>query len=81
MDIQQKEKIEKKITETLDKIRPYLVADGGDVSFVELTNDLEVKVHLTGACGQCPFSLHTLKAGIEQSIIQEIPQIKGVLAI
>lgn len=70
-----------KINETLEKIRPYLIADGGDVSFVDLTPDLEVKVKLTGACVHCPFSLLTLKAGIEQTLLQEIPQIKGVFAV
>ncbi len=70
-----------KITETLEKIRPYLLADGGDVNFVELTPDFEVKVRLTGACGHCPFSIQTLKAGIEQTLLQEIPQIKCVTAV
>jgi Fe-S cluster biogenesis protein NfuA len=70
-----------KITETLEKIRPYLIADGGDVSFVELTPEYEVKVRLTGACGHCPFSIQTLKAGIEQTLLQEIPQIKSVVAV
>ena len=70
-----------KITGTLEKIRPYLIADGGDISFVELTTDFEVKVKLTGACGHCPFSIQTLKAGIEQTLLQEIPQIKSVTAV
>jgi Fe-S cluster biogenesis protein NfuA len=71
----------RKITETLEKIRPFLLADGGDVSFVELTPDFEVKVRLSGACDHCPFSIQTLKAGIEQTLLQEIPQIKSVSAI
>ena len=51
-----------KINETLEKIRPYLVADGGDVSFVELTDDYEVKVRLTGACSHCAFSIVHIKS-------------------
>lgn len=70
-----------KIQEALEKIRPYLVADGGDVSFVELTPEMEVKVRLVGACGHCPFSLHTLKAGLEQTLLEDIPQIRSVSAV
>ena len=51
------------------------------MDFVELTSDFEVKVKLLGACGHCPFSIQTLKAGIEQALIQEIPQIKCVTAV
>ena len=71
----------KKINETLEKIRPYLIADGGDVSFVELTDDFEVKVRLTGACSHCSFSLYTLKAGVEQSLLQDMPQLKAVSTV
>lgn len=81
MESIKKEKLIRKINETLEKIRPYLIADGGDVSFVDLTPDFEVKVRLTGACGHCPFSIMTLKAGIEQILLQEIPQIKSVYAV
>jgi Fe-S cluster biogenesis protein NfuA len=76
-----KDKLIIKIQESLDKIRPYLVADGGDVIFEELTHDMEVKVRLVGACDHCPFSVQTLKAGIEQALLQEITQIKGVIAV
>jgi Fe-S cluster biogenesis protein NfuA len=81
MEKTKNEQLIKKITGTLEKIRPYLIDDGGDVNFVELTTDLEVKVRLTGACGHCPFSIQTLKAGIEQTLLQEIPQIKSVTAV
>lgn len=81
MENANKEKLILRINETLDKIRPYLISDGGDVTFVELTPELEVKVQLIGACGHCPYSFQTLKAGIEQAILQEIPQIKSVSAI
>ncbi len=81
MERANKDKLIIKINETLEKIRPYLISDGGDVTFVELTPELEVKVRLIGACGHCPFSIQTLKAGIEQALLQEIPQIKSVSAV
>lgn len=70
-----------KINKALDRIRPYLQADEGDVRLVEVTDDLVVKVELTGACDGCQFSMHTLKAGVEQAIIRDIPQIREVIAI
>jgi Fe-S cluster biogenesis protein NfuA len=70
-----------KIKTELNNIRPYLIADGGDVSFVSLSAKMEVKVHLSGACEECPFNIETLKAGVEQTLIQEIPGIKKVIAV
>jgi Fe-S cluster biogenesis protein NfuA len=71
-----KERIEK----ALDKIRPSLMADGGNVEFVEVEGGL-VKVKLTGACGGCPMSQMTLKMGIEKLLKKEIPEIKEVVAV
>ncbi len=70
-----------RINEALDTIRPYLQSDGGDISFVELTDDMVVKVKLLGACGTCPVSMMTLKAGVEHTIKQQIPEIKEVIAV
>jgi len=72
---------EEKILNTLDKIRPYLQADGGDIRFLELTEDMTVKVEMTGACNGCPYSMHTLKAGVEEAVKREIPDIKEVIAV
>ncbi len=69
-----------KVEEVLDKIRPMLVADGGNVELVNI-NDGTVEVRLTGACGGCPMSTMTLKMGIEQMLKQEIPEIKEVVAV
>jgi len=80
MEQAKRQELEQKINATIEKVRPYLVADGGDISFVELTNDLVVKVRLLGACGACPFSLQTLKNGVEQAIKKEIPEIKEVIS-
>lgn len=68
-----------KVEKALDKIRPALRADGGDVELVEVKDDV-VKVKLTGACGGCPMSQLTLKMGIERLLKQEIPEIKEVVA-
>jgi Fe-S cluster biogenesis protein NfuA len=73
--------IVKKVKNAIQAIRPYLVADGGDVKLVEVTDDLTVKVKLIGACDGCPFSLQTLKIGIEQSIRKEVPDIKEIIAV
>jgi Fe-S cluster biogenesis protein NfuA len=70
-----------KINKAIDTIRPYLQADGGDVTLVEVTDDLTVKVKLTGACEGCPFSIQTLKAGIEQAIKKEFPDLKELIAV
>ena len=70
-----------KINEALDSIRPYLQTDGGDVEFVELTDDMTVKVRLTGSCETCSMSFFTMKSGIEESIKKAAPQVKSVEAI
>ena len=69
-----------KVEEVLDKIRPALMRDGGNVELVEV-NDGTVKVKLTGACNGCPMSTMTLKMGIEKILKQEIPEIKEVVAV
>ncbi len=70
-----------RIEKTLASLRPYLEADSGDVSFVEVTEDMIVRLELLGACSSCSMSMMTLKAGIEQSLLKEIPELKGVEAI
>ncbi len=73
--------LKEKIIDVLDKVRPALQADGGDVEFVELTEDKVVKVRLQGACKGCPMSQQTLKLGIEKFMLKEIPEIKGVESV
>jgi len=70
--------IENKINEVLNKIRPYLVNDGGDVEFKKYENGVAY-VKLTGACSNCPLADHTLESGIEQALINEIPEIIKVI--
>jgi len=74
----EKQELIKKINNILIQIRPYLVADGGDVEFVDLTDDMVVLVKLTGACSNCPHSSKTLKNGIEKTIKSILPEIKSV---
>lgn len=74
------EKIER-IEFILEKIRPYLIRDGGDVEFIDLTEDEIVQVRLLDNCSDCGVSDMTLKFGIEQAILDEIPGIKSVEAV
>ena len=76
--MEDKEIILRKVKNVLEQVRPYLQQDGGDVSFVELTDDMVVMVELTGACGSCPHSTMTLKNGIETVMKKAIPEIKAV---
>ena len=69
--------MQEKIQMVLNKIRPMLQADGGDVEFVDVTDGV-VKVRLQGACAGCPMSQMTLKNGIERLLKQEIPEISSV---
>ncbi len=73
--------MKEKVEQALDKIRPALQADGGDVELVEVTDDGVVKVRLKGACGGCPMSQLTLKMGIERLLKKDIPEIKTVEAL
>ncbi|HCI55483.1 MAG TPA: NifU family protein [Bacteroidales bacterium] len=77
----EKEQLKERITIVLNKIRPFLQSDGGDIDLVEITDDNTIKVKLQGACHGCPFSIQTLKAGVEQAIIREVPEIKRVIAV
>jgi Fe-S cluster biogenesis protein NfuA len=70
-----------KIEQALDSIRPYLRTDGGDVKLLEVTDDMIVRIELLGACGACPMSTMTFKAGVEEAIKREVPEISSVEAI
>ena len=65
----------------IDRVRPMLQRDGGDVQLVDITEDNIVKVKLVGACGTCPMSTMTLKNGIESELKKSIPEIKAVVAV
>jgi len=65
----------------IDRVRPMLQRDGGDVQLVDITDDNIVKVKLVGACGTCPMSTMTLKNGIESELKKSVPEIKAVVAV
>lgn len=69
------------VEEALNTIRPFLEADGGNVSIEEITEDNVLKLRLLGSCGSCPMSIMTMKAGVEQAIMRAVPQIKAVEAV
>lgn len=69
------------LEEALDTIRPYLMADGGSVRLVNVTDDYVVELELLGACGTCPMSTMTLRAGIEQALKRSVPKVQRVEAI
>lgn len=71
----------KRIEEALEQIRPYLMADGGNVSLVEITPEKVVRLELLGACKSCSMSMMTMKAGIEETIRRSVPEITAVEAV
>ena len=81
MDAGEKKSYVSRIHEVLELVRPYLQADGGDIDFVDLTDDLTVQVVLKGACHSCPMSIQTLKFGVENALKNAIPEIKEVVAV
>jgi Fe-S cluster biogenesis protein NfuA len=72
--------MKEKVEEVLDKIRPSLVADGGNVELVDVVDGI-VKVKLVGACAGCPMSQMTLKMGIEKLLKKEIPEVQEVVSV
>jgi Fe-S cluster biogenesis protein NfuA len=69
------------LEEALDQIRPFLLGDGGDLKLHGVGEDGVVKVELLGACGTCPLSIVTMAAGIEQLVMQRVPNVAGVIAL
>jgi Fe-S cluster biogenesis protein NfuA len=73
--------MKEEVQKAIDKVRPGLQADGGDVELVDVSAEGVVKVRLTGACHGCPMSQMTLKMGIEKIIKQQVPSIKEVVSV
>ena len=73
--------MKERVQAALDKVRPHLQADGGDVELVEITEGNVVKVKLRGACSGCPMSQMTLKMGIERFLKKEVPEVKSVESV
>lgn len=70
-----------KLESVLDKIRPAIQADGGDVELINIREDNVVEVRLKGACNGCPMATLTLKAGIERIVKEEIPEVVEVISV
>jgi Fe-S cluster biogenesis protein NfuA len=75
-----KQEIEAKVLSSMAQLRPFLLADGGDMELVEITDDAVVVVRLLGACSDCSMSLMTLKAGLEEAVKRDAPEVKSVVA-
>ena len=73
--------LQDRIEEALSQIRPYLEKDGGDVRIVEVTEDFVLKLELLGNCSSCAMSSMTLKAGVEDAVLNAVPEIKSIEAI
>ena len=73
--------MKEKIEAALDKIRPVLMADGGNVELVDASDEGVIKLRLTGACGGCPMATMTLKQGVERVLREELPEVKEVIAV
>ena len=72
------DELAKRIEDSLDSIRPYLEADGGNVRVVEITHDFIVRLEFVGNCGTCPMSTMTFKAGVEEAIRRSVPNVKAI---
>ena len=70
-----------KIEAALEEMRPFLKADGGDIEFIELTEDWVVKVKFIGACSSCHISAMTLKNGIEMAVKRSVPEVKQIVEV
>ena len=73
--------LKQKVEQSLERVRPSLRADGGDVELVDVSDDGVVRLTLTGACAGCPMSTMTLKMGIEKLLKEDIPEVKEVESV
>ncbi|MGB1517535.1 MAG: NifU family protein [Crocinitomicaceae bacterium] len=76
-----KKSVEQKVLKALEQLRPFLLADGGDMELIEVKDDGTVLVKLLGACSDCSMSMMTLKAGLEESVKKAAPEVKEVVAM
>lgn len=72
MTVEQRDSMFEQVDEVIEKLRPFLLRDGGDCELVDVEDGV-VKLRLLGACGTCPSSTITLKAGIERALLEEVP--------
>lgn len=81
MEASEKQILIEKVQRALETIRPFLEADGGDIEVIDITNDYELQVMMTGSCDTCQMKDSTLKGGVEGTILSSVPEIKKVIAI
>ena len=75
------EALTERVEASLDSIRPYLMADGGNVKVLDISDDLILKLEFMGSCGSCPMSSMTFKAGVEEAIKKSVPEIKSIQVV
>ena len=73
--------VQERVETTLQELRPYLEADGGDIRLVEITDDLVARIELMGACADCSMINMTLKGGVESALKKAVPELKAIEAI
>jgi Fe-S cluster biogenesis protein NfuA len=73
--------MKEEILKALESVRPFLQADNGDIELVEVTNDGIVKVRLLGECEKCPLSIMTLRAGVERTLMKQVPGVRRIEAV
>lgn len=73
--------MKEEILKALESVRPFLQADNGDIELVHIADDGIVKVRLLGECAECPLSIITLRAGIERSLMKQVPGVRRVEAV
>jgi Fe-S cluster biogenesis protein NfuA len=73
--------MKEEILKALTSVRPFLQADNGDIELVEVTDDGIVKVRLLGECEKCPLSIMTLRAGIERTLMKQVPGVRRIEAV
>ena len=73
--------MKEEILKAIESIRPFLQADSGDIEFIEYTEDGILRIRFIGACAVCPLSQMTLRAGIERSLLRQVPEIRRVEAV
>lgn len=76
-----KDNLMTRVERALEAIRPFLIADGGNIEVIDITDDMELQVMMTGSCDTCQMKDSTLKGGVEGTIMSAVPEIRKVIAI
>ena len=71
----------RQVDAALDAVRPHLAVDGGNIEVVEITDDMQLHIRWLGACSNCSMSMMTMRAGVEEAVLNRVPEIKGIKAV